>query len=311
MVYYPVAEAEASALVTFLVGVLIGAVFTTVGAAGAATTGFYQALIGASTGIRPTNVLMTSIAPMMGVYVYWKERRIAPPFVGIIVVGIFFGVMLGSWGTVKMFGTTASKNYIGVLGVIGALTGIYLGYETLPEVRKKKEKLVAMSRRFEEKVKELRASGKWRELKESTYRTLKISPREYTFTFAGEMLTFNPVMVLSVGLIVGFIASFFGIGGGNLYVLFLAGVCGLPMYLVAGTSIAAALFTSLWTVINYLYRDVAVDWLLVINLALGVAIGGYLGPKYSKFVPEVVLRRFAGGVLLVVGILLMRKAGWW
>lgn len=311
MAYYPVAEAEASPILTFVVGVIIGAVFTTVGAAGAATTGFYQALIGVSTGIRPTNVLMTSIAPMMGVYIYWKERRIAPPFVGFIVIGIFFGVILGSWGTVKMFGTTASKNYIGILGIIGMLTGAYLGYETLPEIRNKRKKLVAMSRRFEEKVKELKASGKWRELRKSTYRTLKISPREYTFTFAGEELTFNPGKVLSVGFIVGFIASFFGIGGGNLYVLFLAGICGLPMYLVAGTSIAAALFTSLWTVINYLYRDVAVDWLLVINLALRVIIGGYIGPKYSKFIPEVLLRRFAGGVLIVVGALLMHKAGWW
>ncbi len=311
MAYYPVAEAEASPILTFVVGVIIGAVFTTVGAAGAATTGFYQALIGVSTGIRPTNVLMTSIAPMMGVYVYWKERRIAPPFVGFIVIGIFFGVILGSWGTVKMFGTTASKNYIGILGIIGMLTGAYLGYETIPEIRNKRKKLVAMSRRFEEKVKELKASGQWRELKKSTYRTLKISSREYTFTFAGEELTFNPVKVLSVGFIVGFIASFFGIGGGNLYVLFLAGICGLPMYLVAGTSIAAALFTSLWTVINYLYRDVAVDWLLVINLALGVIIGGYIGPKYSKFIPEVLLRRFAGGVLVLVGALLMHKAGWW
>lgn len=310
MVYYPIAEAEASIILTFLIGIVIGAVFTTVGAAGAATTGFYQALIGVSMGIRPTNVLMTSIAPMMGVYVYWKERRIAPPFVGIIVIGIFFGVIIGSWGTVKLFGTTASMNYIGILGVIGALTGLYLGYETMPKVRKKKKKLIAMSRRFEKKVKELKTSGRWHELKKSTYKTLKITPHEYAFIFAGEVLKFNPLLVLSVGLIVGFIASFFGIGGGNLYVLFLAGICGLPMYLVAGTSIAAALFTSVWTVINYLYRGVAVDWFLVINLAIGVVIGGYLGPKYSKFVPEILLRRFAGGVLLVVGILLMHKAGW-
>lgn len=310
MVYYPVAGAEANPLLTLLVGVLIGAVFTTVGAAGAASTGFYQALIGVSVGIRPTNVLMTSIAPLMGIYVYWKERRIAPPLVGFIVIGIFFGVIIGSWGTVKLFGTAASKNYIGVLGVIGALTGLYLCYETLPGVREKKKKLVAMSKRFEENVRELKSSGRWEELKKATYKTVKISYREYVFTFAGERFRFSPLLVFFVGFIVGLIASFFGIGGGNLYVLFLAGISGLPMYLVAGTSIAAALFTSLWTIVNYLYRGVIWDWLLVVNLAAGVVIGSYLGPKYSKFVPEVVLRRFAGIVLLLVGGALMHKAGW-
>jgi hypothetical protein len=311
MVYYPVAGAEASPILTFLVGILIGAVFTTVGAAGAASTGFFQAFIGVSMGIRPTNVLMTSIAPMMGVYVYWKERRIALPLVGFIIIGIFFGVMIGAWGSIRLFGTAASKNYIGILGVIGALTGLYLGYETLPGVREKRKKLVAMSERFEGKVRELKASGRWEELKKSTYKTVKITPGEYVFTFAGERLKFNPLLVFFVGLVVGLIASFFGIGGGNLYVLFLAGISGLPMYLVAGTSIAAALFTSLWTITNYLYRGVMVDWLLVANLAAGVIIGGYLGPKYSKFVPEVVLRRFAGMVLLLVGGALMHKAGWW
>ncbi len=48
-----------------------------------------------------------------------------------------------------------------------------------------------------------------------------------------------------------------------------------------------------------------------ISWALGVIIGGYIGPKYSKFIPEVLLRRFVGGVLVLVGALLMHKAGWW
>lgn len=165
-----------------------------------------------------------------------------------------------------------------------------------------------MVARFESRVRELRSTGEWDKLAQSGYATIHISPRRFLFSFAGERVALNPLWLSVGGAGIGFVSSLMGIGGGNLFLFLLASIYKLPLHLVVGTTLMAVLFTSLWSCANYLHLGMAIDWVLFLNLAPGLVLGAILGPRYSKFIPEVWLRRLAGTALIFAGMFMFYRS---
>lgn len=102
---------------------------------------------------------------------------------------------------------------------------------------------------------------------------------------------------LALGAFAGLVAGLLGVGGGLIIVPALASLFAARgftadsiMQLALGTSLATILFTSLSSTLAH-HRRAAVNWPIMLQLAVGIMLGGWLGG---------VLAEWMGGPLLAV-----------
>jgi uncharacterized membrane protein YfcA len=129
------------------------------------------------------------------------------------------------------------------------------------------------------------------------------SLRRIGFTFYGVEFSFNPIIPVIGGFVIAALASFLGIGGGFLFVPFLTSIAGLPMFLVAGTSALAVIIGMIISICSYMFiKGVVVYWPLIAAELVGIFIGSMLGPRTSKYIPDIWLKRIFVVLALYVGI---------
>jgi uncharacterized membrane protein YfcA len=93
--------------------------------------------------------------------------------------------------------------------------------------------------------------------------------------------TWNPALVLVSGLAIGFIASFFGIGGGIVFLIVFIAAFGMPAHVVTATSMLSMLFIAPVGVVTH-WLEGNIDPSLAVPLALGGLAGGQLGPQIAR-----------------------------
>ncbi|MDY6830389.1 MAG: sulfite exporter TauE/SafE family protein, partial [Thermodesulfobacteriota bacterium] len=93
------------------------------------------------------------------------------------------------------------------------------------------------------------------------------------------------------------------VGGGFLFVPFLTSIAGLPMFLVAGTSSLAVLVGMITSIFTYMFvESIPVYWPLIGTELLGVFAGSMIGPRTSKYIPDIWLKRLFVLLALYVGL---------
>lgn len=92
-----------------------------------------------------------------------------------------------------------------------------------------------------------------------------------------------------IGMLAGFISGFFATGGGMIVVPALVYLLGLSEQKARATSLFVILPMVITSGIFY-YRNDYIDWKIGILCAIGGIIGGFLGAKYLKKIPEVYLK---------------------
>ena len=120
-----------------------------------------------------------------------------------------------------------------------------------------------------------------------------------TASFEERCETAGCVRLVLVGVGVGFLSGFFGVGGGFLIVPALVVLLGLPMHLAVGTSLVAISMNALWGFIGNLQLG-TLDWTLTVLFAAGGLVGVLTGGKLAGRLPERSLR--AGFAVVVVGL---------
>lgn len=116
---------------------------------------------------------------------------------------------------------------------------------------------------------------------------------------------------VSIGLGLGVLTGFFGVGGGFLIVPALTLLLGLSMRLAVGTSLTVIAMNSLAGLAGYLSGGL-VDWELTLLVSVGAVAGALAGARLAAVVPERNLRRgFAGLVAVVALYLVYRNAAAW
>lgn len=111
-----------------------------------------------------------------------------------------------------------------------------------------------------------------------------------------------PMMrVVVVGILAGFLAGLFGVGGGILIVPALVLVAHMDQRLAHGTSLAAVLPISVASLATYWSHD-NVDWTVALFLAIGAVAGAVLGTKLLHVLPQRVLAISFIAVLIVSAI---------
>jgi uncharacterized protein len=116
------------------------------------------------------------------------------------------------------------------------------------------------------------------------------------------------LLVVVVGLSVGVMTGFFGIGGGFLIVPALVLVLGMPTGLAIGTSLLVISLNALWAVLGYMEFG-GLDWTLIATVSVGGVFGVLAGGKLASHVPEHALRTsFAYVVVGLAVYTLVRSA---
>ena len=93
------------------------------------------------------------------------------------------------------------------------------------------------------------------------------------------------------------------VGGGFLIVPFLTAVAGLPMYLVAGTSALAVLVGMITSIFTYMVvKEVPIFWPLIGVELAGILVGSFVGPRTSKYISDIWLKRLFVLLAFYVGI---------
>ncbi|MDQ2925078.1 MAG: sulfite exporter TauE/SafE family protein [Acidobacteriota bacterium] len=112
---------------------------------------------------------------------------------------------------------------------------------------------------------------------------------------------------LVLGLAIGAISGLIGIGGGAFLVPALIFFYGMSQIRAQGTSLATLLLPigifAFWTY----YKAGHADLKLAIPIAIGFAVGGWLGGLWAQHLPELVLRRGFAVLLVLVAAKLAFK----
>ena len=291
-------------LVVFGGAFIIGILFVIMGAAGGLFTAAFQITaigtngpigINAGNTIKPTNLFLTLCSPISGLLSYLKEKRfaypVAIPFAIGIVIGAFF---IGPPLSAKYLNLAAFKFY---LGIICLVIGIKLYIESLASSIEKKKAMKAIVDKFNAAVKEAKTSGKALELGSIEFD--KFNPIKFEMRFWGETFVAKPLLMLLGGVVMGIVASSFGVGGGFMFMPFMTTLVGYPMYLAVPIALAGAFSTSIGGIAKYVMMGYQPDWIMAALIAAGAMCGGVVGPKLQKKMPEILLKRLLAGALIL------------
>ena len=107
--------------------------------------------------------------------------------------------------------------------------------------------------------------------------------------------------IIVVGVLAGFLAGLFGVGGGILIVPGLVLAAGMDQRLAHGTSLAAVLPISIASLITYAAQD-NVDWPAALWLSIGAVGGAVIGTKLLHVLPHRTLGLLFAGILIVSAV---------
>ena len=297
--YFEIADISVSIWLLLAWGVLVGFVFSAVGAAGGilASVGLISVFgIQNPNLIKPMAQAMTLVTPLIAVPLYMRQCRMVPSLALLLGAGGVLGALLGS---------TLSMNYLSDMQifrpVFAALVFLIAGQLAWQLWRhdynsENYSKSLRASINFEQHVKsggELCDLGVW-----STHFSLK----RIEIHFGDEHFSFNPWLPFITGMAIAVFSSALGVGGGFLLVPFMSMVMRLPMYIIAGTSALAIAIHSITSIANYVRLGVELDYPLLGLLLIGIVVGSVIGPVLSKYIPEKGLRLFLCVVLVLIGL---------
>jgi uncharacterized membrane protein YfcA len=110
------------------------------------------------------------------------------------------------------------------------------------------------------------------------------------------------LILLVIGTITGIMAGMLGIGGGIVVIPALVMIMGLSQQTAQGTSLAMMLPpVGILAVYNY-YKAGHVDFRFALLLAIAFIAGSYFGSKFAIAIPQIMMKRIFGVVLLLVSI---------
>jgi len=304
--YFKTGGTYMNPLIVLIGAFLIGCMFVIVGAAGGLFTAAFQITIigtngmvgvNAANAVKPTNLFLTLCSPITGVWTYFKEGRLAWPvalfFVGGILLGAFW---VGPTYSAKYLPMKAYKFYLGFFCLI---LFIKLWYESTKRSIEKKQAIKAIVQKFDAELKRAKEEGRAAEVGKVVL-SKGWSATKINFTFWGEAFKANPIALFFGGIIIGCIASAFGVGGGFMLVPFMTTIMGYPMYLAVPISLCGTFGTSIGGISRYMINGYQPDWIMAALIAAGAIIGGKVGPKIQKKLPEIFLKRALAVILFIV-----------
>ena len=112
----------------------------------------------------------------------------------------------------------------------------------------------------------------------------------------------NIFLYLLLGLVAGIFSGLIGIGGGIILIPAMVFLFGMSQHTAQGTTLALMVppigLLAAWAY----YKQGFVDLKMAAFICLGFFIGGLLGAKFAVGIPEPILKKVFGAVLLVASL---------
>jgi hypothetical protein len=280
-------------------GVLVGFVFSTVGAAGGilASVGMISVFgIDNPNLVKPMAQALTLVTPLIAVPLYIRQCRVVYSLALLLGAGGVLGAVLGSTLSVSLL--SDMQVFKPVFAVLVFFIAGQLAWQLLRTgtASTALAKTMSAAEAFEQHV---RSGGESCAL---GVKFRRASLRRFYFRFGDEDFAFGPWLPFVTGMGIAVLSSALGVGGGFLLVPFMSIVMRLPMHVIAGTSALAIAIHSVTSITNYVRLGIALDYPLLGILVIGVVAGSAIGPALSKYLPEKGLRTFLCLVLIVIGL---------
>jgi uncharacterized membrane protein YfcA len=225
--------------------------------------------------IRASNQYLVGLASLISVVNFYRMRRLVLPLGIALGGGSVAGALLVPWLTA---GKISLSNYIGYFGIAVLVIGAFIFYGTTKRGKETQKEAKEASASFQQAIREKASET------EHGVRVTKLGLKEVRFTFFGTEFSFNPLLPVLGGFFIAAVSSFLGIGGGFLYVPFMASVVGLPMFLVAGTSALAVLLSMVMSIFSYVaIKGTFISWSLVGVEMIGIFIGAMRGHDRTPY----------------------------
>ncbi len=247
--------------------------------------------------IRVSNQWLVGLSAAVSSFNYYKMGRLVLPLGIALAIGSVAGSILIP---VITAGKISLKAYLGYFGLCVFVIGGFLFYETTPKGQKGKKEAKAAAKAFEGG--NIKKAGNV-SVEDQGVRVKEWGVGRIVFTFYGVEFSFRPIVPILGGFFIAGLASFLGIGGGFLFVPFLTSIAGLPMFLVAGTSALTVLVGMIISIFTYMaVKGIPIYWSLIGVELLGIFVGSMIGPRTSKYIPDIWLKRLFVLLAVYVGL---------
>jgi len=294
---FEIASIVASPWLIISWGILIGLVFSTVGAAGGILASFgLITLFGVQNPnlVKPTAQALTLLTPLIALPVYFKQCRLVISLALLLGAGGIVGAVIGSSLSIRYLSNM--DTFKPAFGALVILIAIQISWRVLHHSRKKSSAADRASHNFEESIHLGKMPCDLGVKKQSC------SVKYFSFEFGAENFSFNPLLPFFTGLGIAIVSSALGVGGGFLLVPFMSSIMRLPMFIIAATAAMAIAMSSVTSIANYLRLGVEMDWPLLAYLSVGVIAGSFAGPVVSQYFRESWLRAILGAILFFIGL---------
>lgn len=282
-------------------GILVGLVFSTVGAAGGilASVGLISVMgIQDPNLVKPMAQALTLATPLIAVPGYYRQCRMVTSLAVLMGAGGIFGALIGS---------TLSAAYLSNLELFRLVFGgfilviaVQIAWKLFGKNHHGNTQAGRAAATFEALVRD-GGSPCSIGVRHSLY-----SLRRIQFEFGGEQFSYSPWLPFLTGAGIAVISSALGVGGGFLLVPFMVILLGLPMFIVAGTAALAIAVSSVTSISNYVRLGIELDIPLLSLLLAGTVVGAWIGPGLSRHLHERWLQGVLGMVLLLIGLRYLR-----
>jgi hypothetical protein len=290
-IYLPIAGQSVNALFIIVLGFLVGVLSGMFGVGG----GFLTTPLLIFYGIPPTVAVASAAtqitgASVSGVMVHMRRGGVDLKMGGVMIVGGFFGSVVGA----ALFRLLQSSGQIDV--VIGLLYVLILTSIGTLMLKDSLKALGYLPTRAPEQAR--RRHNRW------------VASLPFRWRFHGSGLYISPVAPVALGFLAGMLTVFLGIGGGFILVPAMIYLLSMPARIVIGTSLFMVLAVSAGTTMVHAITTRAVDVVLAGLLLVGGVIGAQYGALLALRVKPDMLRLALGVIILLVALRMFLGLFW-
>lgn len=287
LIYLPIAEMAIQAEVILALGIFVGVISGLFGVGGGFLITPFLIFLGVppvvAVGTQANQIIASSLT---GVLSHWKNGNVDFRMGTVMLIGGIFGttIGIGVFRILEHFGQidlTISILYILLLGSIGSLMLV----ESLKAV-------FFPSKTDTKKKKYLYQHPMFRNL-------------PWKIRFPRSRLYISVLLPGGIGFVGGLLVSVMGIGGGFLLVPAMIYFLGMPILMVAGTSLYQIIFTSAFATIMHATFNQTVDLLLALILIAGGVIGIQVGMVLARKIQGTQARAILALIILAVAFKLI------
>ena len=283
-IYLPIADLPVNIFLLFAMGLAVGFISGMFGIGG----GFLMTPLLIFIGILPAVAVATvashiAASSASSAISYWRRKAIDIPLALMLLIGGIVGTAGGVWlftllRSADLLDLVIALSYVVLLVAVGGLM--------------MSEAIRAIMRSYQGHPVVLRRPG--------SHTWLHGLP--FKIRFKRSKIYVSAIPVIGIGLIIGFLGSLMGIGGGFLLVPMLIYFLRVPTATVIGTSTVLTLVTMASATVMHAATNHLVDALLALILMVGGVIGAQFGARAGQNMKAERLRLLLGILVLGVGV---------